>query len=443
MPKSLGKQSSVFLWRDVGYDIKADKKEETRILEGIDGWVVRGTLTALLGSTGAGKTTLLDVLANRKYTGTVHGEVRIDGRARDGCFQRKTGYVQQADIHCPSATVREALEFSALLRQPRDLARSEKLAYVDTVLQMLEMEPYADAIVGVPGKGLNIEQRKRLTIAVEMAARPELLFLDEPTSGLDSQTAWSICTLLRKLSDNGQPILCTIHQPCSELFEMFDRLLFLQSGKTVYFGDLGRSASTVIDYFTRSGARIPALGENPAEWLLEVTATSPPKGTEDWRTVWETSQEAETSKTEIAAMERNACSTSAVVTEDYEYAASALTQLWVVTYRMFQDYWREPNYLYSKLALCIGSVCFLHIRSFSVTFELTFFRHSSTAFLFGCWTIPSKALPAPSSHVSSSASSSTPSTNRSSLVSSITGRSLKPGNDNQKPTVGPFSLQQT
>ncbi|KAJ5658224.1 uncharacterized protein N7484_001873 [Penicillium longicatenatum] len=358
MPNSLGKQSSVFLWSDVGYDIKADKKEETRILEGIDGWVVRGTLTALMGSTGAGKTTLLDVLANRKYTGTVHGEVRIDGRARDGYFQRKTGYVQQADIHCPSATVREALEFSALLRQPRELARSEKLAYVDTVLQMLEMEAYADAIVGVPGKGLNIEQRKRLTIAVEMAARPELLFLDEPTSGLDSQTAWSICTLLRKLSDNGQPILCTIHQPSSELFEMFDRLLFLQAGKTVYFGDLGRSASTVIDYFTRSGARIPALGENPAEWLLEVTGTSPPKGTEDWRTVWETSQEAETSKTEIAAMKRNACSTSAAVTEDYEYAASALTQLWVVTYRMFQDYWREPNYLYSKLALCIGSALF-------------------------------------------------------------------------------------
>lgn len=264
-PQGLGRQSSVFLWKNVGYDIKVDKKQETRILEGVDGWVTRGTLTALMGSTGAGKTTLLDVLANRKYTGTVHGEVRIDGRSRDGCFQRKTGYVQQADIHLSSSTVREALEFSALLRQPRDLPRSEKLAYVDKVLRMLEMESYAEAIVGVPGKGLNIEQRKRLTIAVEMAARPELLFLDEPTSGLDSQTAWSICTLLRRLSDNGQPILCTIHQPSAELFDMFDRLLFLQSGKTLYFGDLGRSASKMIDYFTRFGARHPSVGENPAE----------------------------------------------------------------------------------------------------------------------------------------------------------------------------------
>jgi ABC-type multidrug transport system ATPase subunit len=79
--------------------------------------------------------------------------------------------------------------------------------------------------------GLNVEQRKRLTIGVELTAKPALLlFLDEPTSGLDSQTAWSICALLRKLADNGQAILCTIHQPSAILFQEFDRLLFLSSG---------------------------------------------------------------------------------------------------------------------------------------------------------------------------------------------------------------------
>jgi ATP-binding cassette subfamily G (WHITE) protein 2 (PDR) len=73
------------------------------------------------------------------------------------------------------------------------------------------MEPYAGAIVGVAGDGLNVEQRKRLSIAVEMVARPELLlFMDEPTSGLDSQTSWSICMLLRKLADNGHSVLVTI-----------------------------------------------------------------------------------------------------------------------------------------------------------------------------------------------------------------------------------------
>ena len=88
------------------------------------------------------------------------------------------------------------------------------------------MEAYADAVVGVPGEGLNVEQRKRFTIGVEMAAKPALLFLDEPTSGLDSQPAWSICALLRKLADNGQAILCTIHQPSAVLFQEFDRLYF-------------------------------------------------------------------------------------------------------------------------------------------------------------------------------------------------------------------------
>ncbi|KAJ5116974.1 hypothetical protein N7456_001322 [Penicillium angulare] len=353
--------SSVFSWSNLGYDVQVHKnKEPLRILEGIDGWVNRGTLTALMGSTGAGKTTLLDVLANRKSTGNVYGEVRIDGRPRDGCFQRKTGYVQQSDIHLQTATVREALEFSALLRQSKYLTRAEKLAYVDTVLQMLEMESYSEAIVGVPGMGLNIEQRKRLTIAVEMAARPELLFLDEPTSGLDSQTAWSICTLLRKLSNYGQPILCTIHQPSAELFQMFDRLLFLQEGKTLYFGDLAFRASTLIDYLTRGGARSPSESENPAEWLLEVTASPPSGPVQDWASVWKISPECKAIKDKLSAMgetEPSAPTLPALV-DDSEYAASKWAQLQVVTYRMFQDYWREPTYLYSKIALCVGAGLF-------------------------------------------------------------------------------------
>jgi ATP-binding cassette subfamily G (WHITE) protein 2 (PDR) len=97
---------------------------------------------------------------------------------------------------------------------------------------MLEMQSYRDVIIGIPGEGLNVEQRKRLTIGVELVARPALLlFLDEPTSGLDSQTSWSIVNLLTKLSKSGQAVLCTIHQPSAILFERFDRLLLLAKGK--------------------------------------------------------------------------------------------------------------------------------------------------------------------------------------------------------------------
>src|SRR5204863_3499358 len=142
---------------------------------------------------GAEKTTLLDVLANRVTMGVVTGEMLVDGHLRDDSFQRKTGYVQQQDLHLETSTVREALIFSAILRQPATTPHSEKLAYVEEVIKMLGMEEYADAIVGVLGEGLNVEQRKRLTIGVEIAAKPDLLlFFDEPTSGLDSQTAWSI-----------------------------------------------------------------------------------------------------------------------------------------------------------------------------------------------------------------------------------------------------------
>lgn len=100
------------------------------------------------------------------------------------------------------------------------------------------MQEWADVVVGVAGEGLNVEQRKRLTIGIELAAKPPLLlFVDEPTSGLDSQTSWAILNLLDKLSKAGQSILCTIHQPSAMLFQRFDRLLLLaEGGKTVYFG---------------------------------------------------------------------------------------------------------------------------------------------------------------------------------------------------------------
>ena len=110
------------------------------------------------------------------------------------------------DTHEPTSSVREAILFSAVLRQPKDVPMAEKEAYTEKCLLMCGLEKYGDAIVGT----LGVEHRKRLTIAVELAAKPKLLlFLDEPTSGLDSQSAWAIVSFLRTLADNGQAILCT------------------------------------------------------------------------------------------------------------------------------------------------------------------------------------------------------------------------------------------
>ena len=133
------KQTAIFQWKDVCFDIKI-KKETRRILDRVDGWVKPGTLTALMGVSGAGKTTLLDVLAQRVTIGVISGEMLVDGRPRDESFQRKTGYVQQQDLHLQTTTVREALLFSALLRQPAKTPREEKVAYVEEVIKLLEME---------------------------------------------------------------------------------------------------------------------------------------------------------------------------------------------------------------------------------------------------------------------------------------------------------------
>ncbi|PSN60936.1 putative multidrug resistance ABC transporter [Corynespora cassiicola Philippines] len=366
------RQTAIFQWKDVCYDIKI-KGQPRRILDHVDGWVKPGTLTALMGVSGAGKTTLLDCLATRTTMGVITGQMLVDGQPRDASFQRKTGYAQQQDLHLATSTVREALAFSALLRQPAHVSRQEKLDYVEEVIKLLEMSEYADAIVGVPGTGLNVEQRKRLTIGVELAAKPALLlFLDEPTSGLDSQTSWAILDLLDKLKKNGQAILCTIHQPSAMLFQRFDRLLFLKAGgRTVYFGEVGKNSHILIDYFVRNGGHPCPPAANPAEWMLEVIGAAPGSHTDiDWHETWKNSseyaevrrhlEELRYERSQQVNLERTL---SAQKRDDKasfrEFAAPFSLQLREVMLRVFQQYWRSPTYIYSKMILCIMSALFI------------------------------------------------------------------------------------
>lgn len=326
-----------------------------------------------MGVSGAGKTTLLDVLATRVTMGVIGGEMLVDGRPRDESFQRKTGYAQQQDLHLSTSTVREALTFSALLRQPAATSHQEKLAYVEEVIKLLEMDDYADAIVGILGEGLNVEQRKRLTIGVELAAKPELLlFLDEPTSGLDSQTSWSIMNLLEKLTRNGQAILCTIHQPSAILFQRFDRLLFLaKGGKTVYFGEVGENSKIMTNYFERNGAHPCPSDANPAEWMLEVIGAAPGSYTEiDWFDTWRTSPEYRAVHEHLDTLQNERPGLSRVQTRSKdkasyrEFAAPFWQQYVAVQKRVFQQYWRTPSYIYAKVSLCILTGLFIGFSFF-------------------------------------------------------------------------------
>lgn len=368
-PTARGKEGlamkDIFSWQNLNYDITMPNKEERRLLSDIHGYVAPGKLTALMGESGAGKTTLLNVLAKRTTMGVVTGDCFVNGRELPQDFQCQTGYCQQMDTHLGTATVREALLFSAKLRQPQSVPLAEKEAYVEECLQMCGLSAYADAIVGT----LGVEHRKRTTIGVELAAKPKLLlFLDEPTSGLDSQSAWAIVSFLRSLADAGQAILCTIHQPSAELFQQFDRLLLLQKGgKTVYFGDIGHQSTKMINYFERNNSRSCGPEENPAEFMLDVIgAGATAKSAQDWSELWQRSAEAEVSRTEIVEIVEHARSRGAVSAAiKSQFATSWLYQLKELVVRDWVNHWRDPTYVMAKMSLNIVSGLFIGFTFFN------------------------------------------------------------------------------
>ena len=355
----IAKNETVFTWRDVNYVIPY-QGHQRNLLSDVQGYCRPGKLTALMGASGAGKTTLLNTLAQRINFGTVTGEFLVDGRALPKSFQRATGFAEQMDVHESTATVREALRFSALLRQPKEVPVEEKYEYCERIIDLLEMRDLAGAAIGKPGSGLNQEQRKRVTIGVELASKPELLFfLDEPTSGLDSGAAFNIVRFLRKLADAGQAILCTIHQPSAVLFEHFDELLLLKTGgRVVYHGELGHDSRTMIDYFERNGAEKCPSDANPAEYMLEaIGAGNPDYKGQDWGDVWTKSDERKARSEEIADMieKRSQVELSKTLKDDQEYAMPLGVQLKAVVYRNFVAYWRSPQYVTGKVILHIVS----------------------------------------------------------------------------------------
>lgn len=373
---------TVFTFQNVNYTIPYEKGER-QLLQDVQGYVRPGRLTALMGASGAGKTTLLNTLAQRINFGTITGDFLVDGRPLPKSFQRATGFAEQQDIHQPTATVREALQFSAVLRQPREVPQQEKLDYCETIIDLLEMRDIAGATIGKIGEGLNQEQRKRLTIGVELASKPELLlFLDEPSSGLDSGAAFNIIRFLRKLADAGQAVLCTIHQPSAVLFEHFDELLLLKSGgRIVYHGPLGHDSQELIQYFESNGGRKCPHDANPAEYMLEVIGAGDPnyKG-KDWADVWANSENHAERSREIEEMieRRKNVEPSQSLKDDREYAMPLAFQTWTVIKRSFVSYWRTPNYIIGKFMLHImtglfNCFTFYHLGYSSVDFQSRLF----------------------------------------------------------------------
>ncbi|XP_019169567.1 PREDICTED: pleiotropic drug resistance protein 3-like isoform X1 [Ipomoea nil] len=252
-------------------------EKRLQLLSNITAALRPGVLTALMGVSGAGKTTLLDVLSGRKTSGTVEGEIRIGGYPKvQETFARVSGYCEQTDIHSPQITVEESVIFSAWLRLPPEIDSKTKSEFVKEVIETIELDGIKDMLVGMPGiSGLSTEQRKRLTIAVELVANPSIIFMDEPTTGLDARAAAIVMRAVKNVVGTGRTIVCTIHQPSIDIFEAFDELILLKTGgKMIYWGPLGWHSCKMIDYFEGISG-VPKIKDNynPATWMLEVTST--------------------------------------------------------------------------------------------------------------------------------------------------------------------------
>ncbi|PON66387.1 ABC type transporter protein [Parasponia andersonii] len=318
------------------------------LLKGVSGSFRPGVLTALMGVSGAGKTTLMDVLAGRKTGGYIEGDIRISGYPKkQETFARISGYCEQNDIHSPHVTIYESLLYSAWLRLPAEVDSETRKMFIEEVMDLVELAPLRQALVGLPGvNGLSTEQRKRLTIAVELVANPSIIFMDEPTSGLDARAAAIVMRTVRNTVDTGRTVVCTIHQPSIDIFEAFDELFLMKrGGEEIYVGPLGRHSCDLIAYFEAiEGVSKIKDGYNPATWMLEVSSQAQEIALGvDFANIYKNSELYRRNKELIKEL-----STPVPGSKDLyfptQYSRSFFTQCVACLWKQRWSYWRNPPY---------------------------------------------------------------------------------------------------
>ncbi|XP_026389740.1 pleiotropic drug resistance protein 1-like [Papaver somniferum] len=335
---------------DMPAEMKAQGVTEDRLelLKGISGAFRPGVLTALMGVSGAGKTTLMDVLAGRKTGGHIDGNIMISGYPKkQETFARISGYCEQNDIHSPHVTIYESILYSAWLRLPEDVQPETRKMFVEEVMELVELSSLRGALVGLPGvNGLSTEQRKRLTIAVELVANPSIIFMDEPTSGLDARAAAIVMRAVRNTVDTGRTVVCTIHQPSIDIFESFDELFLMKrGGQEIYVGPLGRHSCHLIRYFEGiEGVSKIKDGYNPATWMLEVTSAGQEAGLGvDFTDIYKNSELYKRNKELIKELSVAPPSTKDLYFPTM-YSRSFFTQCMACLWKQYWSYWRNPPY---------------------------------------------------------------------------------------------------
>lgn len=246
---------------------------DKQILSNCWGDVKSETICGVMGPSGSGKSSLLNVLAGRSAT---VDSIRVDGNVLVGgkpinpvAYRKNIAYVMQEDSLMATATPREAIRFSAAMRLPGDIDASLIDELVEALLEDLGLVECAEVMIGgAMIKGISGGQKKRTSVGVELVTSPTLLFLDEPTSGLDSTSATSLVNVLKQMASNGTTIMCTIHQPSSQIFLSLDQVIFLKAGRIFFSG----TPAEISPHFSKMGMICP-FNYNPSDFLMTIVQT--------------------------------------------------------------------------------------------------------------------------------------------------------------------------
>ncbi|KAG0053618.1 hypothetical protein BGZ83_000759 [Gryganskiella cystojenkinii] len=339
-----------------------------------------GRVLAIMGPSGSGKTTLLDLLADRQIRniGKLQGDILLnDVRIKEygSIRKRLVGYVTQEDDFIETLTVLETLTFAAKMRLPRSMSNKDKIARVHSVMQELNLTHIKDTKVGgAVIRGISGGEKRRVTIAIELLSSPSVLLLDEPTSGLSATDALNVANAVKGLATHGRTVILTVHQPRSDIYELFDDLLLLSQGKVVYFGKSNAAAA----YFEALGHECP-VGWNVADYFLDLitlhqegSPNAPSlETTEDFAKRYadylKTNPEAYLTRAlaqheDSGKTQRNALLNEFKKQYTTEYATTTLTQTLLLTQRSFTNLARHPTIFQASLvihiifALVVGSL---------------------------------------------------------------------------------------
>jgi len=245
------------------------EKKRVTILKNITTKIQPYTLSAIMGPSGSGKSSLLSVVADLARPGDVtEGIIMVNGE--EGKIpKRLVGVVWQDDLLLSNLTVEENLYFAARLKTPEATSDEEVHKVVEEVMEELGLIHIRHSLVGSPlgsVRGVSGGERKRCAVGAELVVRPSLLLCDEPTSGLDSSSAQALIETLKDLAQIGHSVCVVIHQPRTTIFNLFDHLLLLSRGNTIYNGHPSKARHYLE---TCLGQELPPE-TGLADWMMDI-----------------------------------------------------------------------------------------------------------------------------------------------------------------------------